>query len=46
MLSPIARPGFNIKRGREMTWIRLERYFEGNPDGKFGRATSRRASSR
>jgi anaerobic selenocysteine-containing dehydrogenase/Fe-S-cluster-containing dehydrogenase component len=31
-----ARPGFNIERGREMTWIRLERYFEGNPDGKFG----------
>jgi len=31
-----ARPGFNIERGREMSWIRLERYFEGNPDGKFG----------
>jgi molybdopterin-containing oxidoreductase family iron-sulfur binding subunit len=31
-----ARPGFNIERGREMNWIRLERYFEGNPDGKFG----------
>jgi len=30
------KPGFNITRGREMTWIRLERYFEGNPDGKFG----------
>jgi molybdopterin-containing oxidoreductase family iron-sulfur binding subunit len=30
-----ARPGFNIERGREMNWIRLERYFEGNPDGKF-----------
>jgi molybdopterin-containing oxidoreductase family iron-sulfur binding subunit len=30
------RPGFNIERGREMNWIRLERYFEGNPDGKFG----------
>lgn len=33
-----ARPGFNIERGREMNWIRLERYFEGNPDGKFGEA--------
>ena len=31
-----ARPGFNIERGREMNWIRLERYFEGNPDGKAG----------
>jgi Fe-S-cluster-containing dehydrogenase component len=31
-----ARPGFNIERGREMNWIRLERYFEGNPDAKFG----------
>jgi molybdopterin-containing oxidoreductase family iron-sulfur binding subunit len=31
-----ARAGFNIERGREMNWIRLERYFEGNPDGKFG----------
>ncbi|HEV8446301.1 MAG TPA: molybdopterin-dependent oxidoreductase [Gemmatimonadaceae bacterium] len=30
------RPGFNIERGREMNWIRLERYFEGNVDGKFG----------
>ena len=30
------KPGFNIARGREMNWIRLERYFEGNPDGKFG----------
>jgi molybdopterin-containing oxidoreductase family iron-sulfur binding subunit len=31
-----ARPGFNIERGREMNWLRLERYFEGNLDGKFG----------
>jgi anaerobic selenocysteine-containing dehydrogenase/Fe-S-cluster-containing dehydrogenase component len=31
-----ARPGINVERGREMTWLRLERYFEGNPDAKFG----------
>ncbi|HEX6052035.1 MAG TPA: molybdopterin-dependent oxidoreductase [Gemmatimonadaceae bacterium] len=27
------RPGANILKGREMTWIRIERYFEGGEDG-------------
>jgi len=27
------RPGANILKGREMTWLRLERYFEGGEDG-------------
>ncbi len=31
----VAKPGFNITRGREMNWLRLERYFEGADDGKF-----------
>ena len=31
----VARPGFNITRGREMNWLRLERYFEGADDGRF-----------
>jgi len=29
------RPGFNITRGREMNWLRLERYYEGADDGHF-----------
>jgi molybdopterin-containing oxidoreductase family iron-sulfur binding subunit len=29
-------PGFNIARGREMSWLRIERYFEGAYDGRFG----------
>jgi molybdopterin-containing oxidoreductase family iron-sulfur binding subunit len=31
----VSKPGFNITRGREMNWLRLERYFEGAEDGKF-----------
>ncbi len=27
------RPGSNILKGREMTWLRIERYFEGGEDG-------------
>ena len=30
-----AKAGFNITRGREMNWIRLERYFEGADDAQF-----------
>ena len=28
--------GFNITRGREMSWLRIERYFEGADEGRFG----------
>ena len=31
-----ATAGFNIARGREMQWMRIERYFEGADDGRFG----------
>jgi molybdopterin-containing oxidoreductase family iron-sulfur binding subunit len=31
----VAKPGFNITRGREMNWLRLERYFEGADNGEF-----------
>ena len=30
-----AKPGFNITRGREMNWLRIERYFEGAEEGQF-----------
>jgi molybdopterin-containing oxidoreductase family iron-sulfur binding subunit len=30
-----AKPGFNITRGREMNWLRIERYFEGADSGEF-----------
>jgi Fe-S-cluster-containing dehydrogenase component len=31
----VKAPGFNITRGREMNWLRLERYYEGADDGRF-----------
>ncbi|MDB4914127.1 MAG: hypothetical protein JWM95_1771, partial [Gemmatimonadetes bacterium] len=31
----VAKPGFNITRGREMNWLRLERYFEGADEGQL-----------
>ncbi|MDQ2664414.1 MAG: 4Fe-4S dicluster domain-containing protein [Gemmatimonadota bacterium] len=31
----VAKAGFNITRGREMNWMRIERYFEGADDGQF-----------
>lgn len=32
----VAKPGFNVTRGREMNWLRIERYYEGADDGHFG----------
>jgi Fe-S-cluster-containing dehydrogenase component len=31
-----AQFGFNVTRGREMNWLRIERYYEGANDGHFG----------
>ena len=31
-----AKFGFNVTRGREMNWLRIERYYEGADDGHFG----------
>src|SRR5215207_6944970 len=31
----VAKPGFNITRGREMNWLRIERYFEGAESERF-----------
>jgi molybdopterin-containing oxidoreductase family iron-sulfur binding subunit len=32
----VSKPGFNITRGREMSWLRIERYYEGANEGHFG----------
>jgi len=32
----VSKPGFNVTRGREMNWLRIERYYEGNDDAHFG----------
>ncbi|MDE3129053.1 MAG: 4Fe-4S dicluster domain-containing protein [Gemmatimonadota bacterium] len=32
----VQKTGYNVVRGREMNWIRIERYFEGADDAKFG----------
>ena len=31
----VSKPGFNITRGREMNWLRIERYFEGAESEQF-----------
>jgi molybdopterin-containing oxidoreductase family iron-sulfur binding subunit len=31
----VSKPGFNVTRGREMNWMRIERYFEGAESDAF-----------